>query len=42
MNSFSLPDDVKIRLLALAGGRITMDGELIIQARRYRSQQNIP
>ena len=39
LDSPSLPDEVKERLLKLAGTRITSDGELIIQARRQRSQQ---
>ena len=34
----ALPDDVKRRLAALAGSTMTRDGELIIQANRYRSQ----
>jgi len=34
----SLADDVKQRLAALAGRRVTADGVLIIQARRFRSQ----
>lgn len=34
----SLSDDVKERLAKLAGRRVTVDGVLIIQARRYRSQ----
>ena len=37
--SASLPDDVRERLVRLAGRRITGDGELIITARRYRTQQ---
>lgn len=37
--STSLPDDVRERLLKLAGRRITDEGILIIQARRFRSQQ---
>ena len=34
----ALPDDVKRRLATLAGSTMTRDGELIIQANRYRSQ----
>ena len=34
----SLPGDVKRRLMNLAGRRVTSDGELIIDARRFRSQ----
>jgi ribosome-associated protein len=35
----SLPEAVRARLLALAGSRVTQDGELLITARRYRSQE---
>lgn len=35
----TLPDDVRARLLALASGRVTTDGTLIIHARRYRTQE---
>ena len=38
-NSPSLPDDVCQRLLRLAGNRVTDDGIIIIDARRYRSQE---
>ncbi len=38
-NSASLPDDVRERLIRLAGRRMTTDGVLIIEARRYRTQQ---
>ena len=38
-NSTSLTDDVRERLLRLAGRRVTDDGVLIIDARRYRTQQ---
>ncbi len=34
----SLPDDVKSRLIALAGHRMTADGELVIDAREHRTQ----
>ena len=37
-NSLSLPDDVRARLMALERSRITSDGVLVIDARRYRSQ----
>ena len=37
--SSSLPDDVRERLIRLAGRRITDDGVLIIQARRFRTQE---
>lgn len=35
----SLPDDVKARLAALAGSRMTSDGFLIIEAHQYRTQE---
>jgi len=35
----SLPDDIRKRLAHLAGKRITEDGELIIHARRFRTQE---
>ena len=38
-NSTSLPDDVRERLIRLAGRRITEDGILIIDARRFRAQE---
>lgn len=38
-NSPSLPNDVRDRLIRLAGRRITEDGVLIIEARRLRTQQ---
>jgi ribosome-associated protein len=34
----SLPDDVRQRLMALARNRITENGELIIEAKRFRTQ----
>ncbi len=37
--SASLPDDVRKRLIHLAGSRITKDGVLIIHARRLRTQE---
>ncbi len=37
-NSRSLPEEVRIRLISLAGKRITEDGMLIIDARRFRTQ----
>ncbi len=37
-HSPSLPDDVKNRLIKLAGNRVTSDGFLLIDARRSRSQ----
>ena len=38
-SSPSLPDDVRRRLLHLAGNRVTGDGVIIIDARRYRTQE---
>ena len=38
INSTSLPDDVRKRLIRLAGRRMSEDGTLIIDARRFRSQ----
>jgi ribosome-associated protein len=38
-NSPSLPPDVKERLIKLAGSRVTGDGILIIEAKRYRTQE---
>ena len=35
----SLPEAVRARLLALAGSRVTQEGELLITARRFRSQE---
>ncbi|MFC1994322.1 alternative ribosome rescue aminoacyl-tRNA hydrolase ArfB [Chloroflexota bacterium] len=37
-NSRSLPEEVRIRLISLAGNQITEDGILIIDARRFRTQ----
>ena len=34
----SLPDDVKVRLLALSDNRITREGVLVIKAQEHRSQ----
>lgn len=39
INSFSLSADVKNRLIALAGNKMTAEGELIIKASRYRTQE---
>lgn len=35
----SIPQDVKERLVKLAGRKMTSDGVLIIEARQYRSQE---
>lgn len=37
--SASLPDDMKLRLLRLAGRRATRQGVLVILAQRFRSQE---
>ena len=38
-NSPSLPDDVRQRLIRLAGKRMTEDGVLIIEAQQFRTQE---
>lgn len=38
-NSPSLEPDIKERLIKLAGSRMTEDGVLVIEARRFRSQE---
>ena len=38
-HSPALPDEVKGRLLILAGSRMNKDGELLITAQRFRSQE---
>ncbi len=38
-NSRSLSEEVRIRLISLAGNRITEDGILFIDARRFRTQE---
>lgn len=38
-HSPSLPDDVRVRLMRLAGNRLTREGELVIEAKRFRSQE---
>jgi ribosome-associated protein len=37
--SRSLPDEVRLRLISLAGSRVTKDGILVIDARRFRTQE---
>ena len=37
--SRSLPNDVAVRLMRLAGSRVNRDGVIVITARAYRSQQ---
>ena len=39
MNSPSLPPDVRQRMMKLGGKRLTEDGVLIIDARKYRTQK---
>jgi ribosome-associated protein len=38
-HSLALPDDVRERLLRLAGRRINQDGVLVIEASRFRTQE---
>jgi ribosome-associated protein len=38
-NSPSLADDVRERLIRIAGNRVTRDGVLVIEAGRYRTQE---
>ncbi len=37
-SSPSLPEDVRARLMTLAGRKMTVEGELVIVSRRFRSQ----
>lgn len=39
LNSPSLPNDVKVRLVKIAGRRMTKDGEIVIAAHRFRAQE---
>jgi ribosome-associated protein len=39
LHSDSLSEDVKSRLVKLAGKRVTQDGILVIEARRFRTQE---
>jgi ribosome-associated protein len=39
VNASSLPGDVKARLIRLAGNRITSEGVLLIEAKRFRTQE---
>ncbi len=39
VNHSSLPDEVKERLQRIAGNRITSDGELLIEAKKFRTQE---
>ncbi len=38
-HSPSLPDDVKARLKSVAGRRMTKDGVIVIEAKRFRDQE---
>jgi ribosome-associated protein len=38
-DSSSLPDDVRERLVQIAGSQMTEDGALVITAKRFRSQE---
>ncbi|MBW2609266.1 MAG: aminoacyl-tRNA hydrolase [Deltaproteobacteria bacterium] len=38
-NSPSLPDDIRERVIRLGGRRVTRDGILVIDARRFRTQE---
>lgn len=38
-DSSSLPDDVRERLVQIAGSQMTEDGTLVITAKRFRSQE---
>jgi ribosome-associated protein len=39
VHASSLPEDVKARLIQLAGSRITTEGVLLIEAKRFRTQE---
>jgi ribosome-associated protein len=39
-NIANLPEDIRLRLMKLAAGRLTADGILLIHARRYRTQEH--
>lgn len=39
LRASSLPEDVKARLIQLAGRRVTNDGTLLIEAKRFRTQE---
>ena len=40
MQNSSLPEEVRARLLRLAGKRVTTEGILIVAARRFRTQEH--
>ena len=37
-HSLSLPEDVRTRLIKLAGGRVNQDGVLTVESKRHRTQ----
>jgi len=39
LHSPALPEDVRIRLIALLRGKLTTEGEWVIKASRYRTQE---
>lgn len=39
VNASSLPEEVKARLIHIAGNRITSEGVLLIEAKRFRTQE---
>lgn len=39
LNSKSLPEEVKARLIKLAGKRVTQESILVIEAKRFRTQE---
>lgn len=39
VNSSSLPEQAKTRLIQIAGNRITSEGVLLIEAKRFRTQE---
>ncbi len=38
-HSRSIPDEVRTRLIRLAGNRVTSEGVLVLEARRFRSRE---
>lgn len=38
-HSSSLPEEVRDRLLKMAGNRLTAEGEVVIEAKRFRTQE---
>jgi ribosome-associated protein len=39
VNASSLPEDVRRRLIRLAGNRVTTEGVLLVEAKRFRTQE---